>query len=336
MTETRIFDAGDLTLQSGQTLHGAVIAYATHGRMNAGKSNVVLCFTPFSARHSDCEYFIGARKAIDPGKHFVVVFDTMGNGLSSSPSNAPSPSGGAHFPNVSVYDNVQLQRRVLTEVFGVERIALAFGHSMGAIQTYHWAALFPDRVERIAPICGSARTSIHNAAFLDGMRAVLTADPAWQGGEYDRPPEAGLRALGRAWAPWPPSQGFYREEKFKELGFDSLEDFLTGYWERWCLSLDANNILSQIWTWRHADISDNPLYGSNFEDALAAISARAIVLPSMTDTYFPPEDGEYEAAHMPNAEFRPIPTIWGHWAGSGRNPTDAEFIDRALKDLMAL
>ena len=335
MTNHQIFEAGAVVLQSGQTLPGAKIAYATHGTLNAAKSNVVLCFTPFSARDKDCEHFIGQDKAIDPGKYFIIIMNTTGNGLSSSPSNTPPPSDKARFPDVTIYDNVQMQRKLVAELFGIESVALAFGHSMGAIQTYHWAALFPDMVERIAPICGSARTSIHNAAFLEGMRAVLTADPAWRGGDYEEPPTAGLRALGRAWAPWPPSQGFYREEKYKDLGFSTLEAFLAGYWERWCLSLDANNILSQIWTWQHADISANALYGSRFEDALASICARAIVMPSRTDTYFPPEDGEYEAAHMPNAEFRPIPTIWGHWAGSGRSPTDAVFIDTALKDLLA-
>ena len=32
--------------------------------------------------------------------------------------------------------------------------------------------------ERIAPICGSARTSRHNFAFLEGVKAALTADDA--------------------------------------------------------------------------------------------------------------------------------------------------------------
>ena len=39
---------------------------------------------------------------------------------------------------------------------------------------------------------------------------------------------------------------------------------------------------------------------------------------------------------MPNAELRVIPSIWGHLAGGpGRNPVDTEFIDAALKELLA-
>ena len=260
----------------------------------------------------------------------------LGNGLSSSPSNAKPPFDNARFPDVTIYDNVHLQHRLMVETFGVRRVALGLGHSMGAQQAYHWGALYPEMVERIAPICGSARTSIHNYAFLEGMRAVLTSDLAWRDGDYDAPPTAGLRALARAWAPWPPSQGFYREQAYQELGFATLEAFLADYWEAMYLSLDANNILAQIASWQQSDIGANDLYGGEFAAALAAIRVRAMVLPSRTDTYFPPEDSELEVAQMPNAELRVIPSNWGHWSGSGKNPADIAFIDHALKDLLAI
>ena len=64
-------------------------------------------------------------------------------------------------------DNVRVQQRLLEEVLGIERVHLAYGSSMGAQQAFHWGALFPDRVERIALICGSAKTSPHNFVFLE-------------------------------------------------------------------------------------------------------------------------------------------------------------------------
>ena len=335
MADYEVFDAGDFVLQSGATLPDCRLAYVTRGTLDDDGSNAILAFTHFGARHGDCQYLVGEDMALDPREYFIVVMNLTGNGLSSSPSNAAPPCDGPRFPIVTILDNVRLQHALLTRNLGVRRIRLAVGHSMGAQQAYHWGALYPDMVERIAPICGSARTSIHNACFLKGMRDVLTADPAWRGGEYDEPPAAGLRAMARAWAPWPPSQGFYREEGYRELGHASLEAFLVDYWERWALSLDANDILSQIATWLRSDIGDNDLHGENFEAALAAIGASAIVMPGRTDTYFPPEDSEYEVAHMPDAELRPIPSGWGHWAGSGRRPDDTAFIDRALRDLLA-
>jgi homoserine O-acetyltransferase len=335
MTETAVHACGDVVLQSGVTLRGARIGYRAYGELNARKDNAVVICTQFGARSADCEYLMGRGRPIDPARHFVVIFDMMGNGVSSSPSNTPAPFDRARFPGVTIADNVRLQHRVATEVLGIEKVALVTGHSMGAQQAYHWAVLFPDKIERLAPICGSARISRHNYAFLEGMKAVLTLDPAWQDGWYAQPPSRGLRALGRAWAAWPPSQGFYRSEAYRTLGYSSIEDFLVGYWEGAFLKLDANNILAQIWTWQHADISANPLYNSDFVRALGAIQARAIVLPGQKDTYFPPEDSATEVQHMRHAELRPIPSDWGHWAGSGRNAADLALIDRALADLLA-
>ncbi|MEJ7816729.1 MAG: hypothetical protein WKF53_16290 [Rubrobacter sp.] len=58
-------------------------------------------------------------------------------------------------------------------------------------------------------------------------------------------------------------------------------------------------------------------------------------MSSRTDLYFPPDNSEYEVSRMPNAELRPISSIWGHFAGSGRDPEDVRFIDNALKELLA-
>ena len=204
MADHEIFDAGDVVLQSGVTLPDCGLAYVTHGRLDREGSNAILVFTHFGARHGDCQYLIGEDMALDPRDYFIVVLNLLGNGVSSSPGNAAPPFDRARFPSVTILDNVRLQHALVTRVLGIRRIQLAVGHSMGAQQAFHWGALYPALVERIAPICGSARTSIHNACFLEGMRAVLTADPAWRGGDYDEAPKpvcAPSRAPGRPGRP---------------------------------------------------------------------------------------------------------------------------------------
>ena len=135
----------------------------------------------------------------------------------SSPSNTPG-----EFPEVTTYDNVTQQRRLLNELFGVDRVKMVYGWSMGAQQAYHWAALFGDAVERIVVNCGSAKTAPHNFVFLEGVRTAVQAA---------RTPEEGLRAMGRIYAGWALSQTFYRREMWRGLGFTSLEDFLVRSWE---------------------------------------------------------------------------------------------------------
>ena len=277
---------------------------------------------------------IAAWRTLDPKKYFIIVPNMFGNGLSSSPSNTPPPFDRAVFPNITVYDNVVCQHRLVTEHLGIKRVKLVVGFSMGAQQAFQWAALYPDMVQAIAPICGSARTSPHNYLFLEGVKAALMADAAFAEGWYQTPPVKGLRAFARVYMGWGFSQDFFREQEYRKMGFASLEDsvrFLEGYFRR----RDANDLLAMLWTWQHADISANAVYQGDFAAALRAIKARAIVMPGATDLYFRVRDNELEVEQMPNAELRPIPSIWGHVAGMGVNPPDNEFIDVALKELLA-
>jgi homoserine O-acetyltransferase len=330
-----VFDLGDVVLQSGMTLHKAFLAYKTYGTLNGDKSNVIVYPTWYSGQHYDNEWLIGNGMALDPQNYFIIVPNMLGNGLSSSPSNTPPPFDKARFPPVSVYDTVRLQHQLVTQKFGIEKVALVTGWSMGAQQTFQWGASYPDMVERIAPFAGTAKTWPHNFVFLEGVKAALRADAAWNNGWYTQPPTTGLRAVGRVYAGWGFSQAFYREERYQDMGYHSLEDFLVGYWEGFFLKKDANNLLAMAWTWQHADISANPMYNGDFEKALRSIKARAVVMPGRTDLYFTPEDNEYEAKLMPNATFRPIESIWGHFAGAGVNPADTKFIDDNLKELLA-
>jgi homoserine O-acetyltransferase/O-succinyltransferase len=327
------FDLGDFVLQSGATLREAKLAYKTHGTLNARKDNLIVYPTPYSAHHSDIEWLIGPGKALDPDRYFIVVTDMLGNGLSSSPSNTPPPYDRARFPLVAIRDNVAAQHRLIAGHFGVERIALVVGWSMGAQQTFQWAVSHPQMVERIAAFCGTARTTPHNKVFLEGLRATLTADAAWNEGWYDSQPQRGVRAFARVYAGWGFSQPFYKQELWRELGFSSLNDFLIGFWERRFLRRDANNLLTMLGAWMHNDVGSTPGFG-DLDGALGSIRAKALVMAAQTDLYFTPEDLEYEASLIPHAHYETIRSVWGHQAGNGLNSADSAFIHSRLKRLL--
>ncbi|MFD9891451.1 alpha/beta fold hydrolase [Amycolatopsis sp. NPDC059027] len=331
-----IFDLGDFVLQHGATLRGARLAYKTYGTLDADKSNAIVYPTWYSGRHWDNEWLIGEGRALDPARYFVIVPNMLGNGLSSSPSNTPPPYDRARFPNVTMADNVEAQHRLVTEHFGIRTLPLVTGWSMGAGQTYQWAVSHPEMVQRIAPFCGSSVTSEHNKVFLEGVKAALTADDAFRGGWYDQPPVKGLRAAARVYAGWGFSQAFYWNQVYREMGYSSLEDFLVGFWEGFFLDdRDANNLLTMLWTWQNADVGRTPGFDGDTVAALRSITAKAMVLPAEKDLYFPPEDEAWACRHIANAEHRVIPGVWGHFAGGGNNPVDIEFIDAALKELLA-
>jgi len=317
MSDHELYDLGDLALQDGDTLRAARLAYKTYGSLDATRSNAIVVPSAYGGTHADNEWLIGAGKALDPARYFIVATNMFGNGLSTSPSGLPA---GTAFPNVTVYDNVKAQYRLTTEKFGVNKIALVTGFSMGAQQSYHWACAYPELVERIAPVCGSARTSVHNGVFIDGIAATLRA--------------FGTQTIGRLWAPWGMSASFYRTEAWREIGFASAQAFVDE-WYGTSFDGDPNDLLAMFWTWRHADISANERFSGDFVAALKSIQARAFVMPSATDTYFPPEDSEIEVRHLSRGELLVIPSVWGHAAGSGQSPKDAPFIDSALARLLA-
>ena len=243
------FELGDVALQSGATLPAARLAYRTWGALNADGDNAIVMPTFYTGTHERNEGYVTQVPALDPERWFIVSINMFGNGLSSSPSNTPPPCDGPRFPTVTLYDNVACQHRLLTQALGVRRIALVLGWSMAGCQSYQWGAQYPEMVDAILPFCASARTSPHNKVFLEGVKAALTADAAFAGGDYTTPPEAGLRAFGRVYAGWAYSQTFYREGLHRELGFETWEDLLLD-WEQDHLGWDANDLLAKLHTWQ--------------------------------------------------------------------------------------
>jgi len=330
-----LFDAGNVVLQSGRTFRRMSLAYKTFGTLNADRSNAILYPTSYAAQHMDIEFMVREGGALDPSRYFIVIANLFGNGLSSSPSNTPWPDVGTRYPDISYFDAVHVQKRMLAELWGIEKLALVYGWSMGAMQAYHWGALFPDAVERIAVVCGSARCAPHNRVFIEGASHALTADAAYRDGVFTERPVRGLRAMGRVYAGWALSQTFYRDEMWRQLGASSLEDYLVTAWETSFARRDPADLLAQFWTWSHGDISANPLYGGDLPRALAAIRARTLLMPGDHDLYFQVDDNRAEMQHLRNAELHPIPSVWGHRAGNPLNqPEDRAFIDRRVTALL--
>ncbi|GMQ54995.1 alpha/beta fold hydrolase [Halopseudomonas aestusnigri] len=328
------FSAGDWPLQSGAILRNAHLTYLQVGQLNAACDNLIILPTYYGGTHEGNLPLIGADGPLDPERYCILIPNLLGNGQSSSPSNAHHSQRGADFPMVSLYDNVALQHRLVEEHFAGAEVALAAGWSMGGMQALQWGCLYPDQVKRVASICATARCWPHNQVFLEGVKAALTCDKDWDGGRYQSPPKAGLKAFGRVYAGWAYSQAFFRQERYKELGFDSIESLLR-YWEEDHVEQDANNLLAVLHTWQQGDISANPVWNNDFSAALKGIKARCLIMPGSTDLYFTSEDALSEAQQIPNAFFRPLESDWGHCAGApGRNPLDTRSILDVLKTLL--
>lgn len=334
MNDYQVLEFNNVSLQRGGMLPVARLAYKTIGTLSPARDNAVLIPTWYTGTHNDIETFmLGEGRALDSRKYFVVMANLLGNGLSSSPSNTPPPNDRGRFPNITIHDNVRLQHTLITQKLGIERLRLVTGWSMGACQAFEWAVQFPEMVLAACPIAGSARTASFNKVFLLSLRRALELDPVFADGFYERPPVNGLRAFAAIYAGWGTSEPFYRTEVYRAFGARDYLEHVLSFWEPFFLRCDANNLLSQLWTWLHSDVSNNALYNGDFEAALGAIKARTIVVPVDNDRYFPPADSQYEVEHIPGAKCRVVSSVWGHMAPM--NPRDVPAIDAVLHELLA-
>jgi len=318
---------GDLPLHKGGVLGDARLSWRTHGTLSPARDNVIVYPTSYAAQTPELTWLIGPDGILDPGRWFIVQPDMFGNGRSTSPSNT------ANYPAlVTAWDNVHAQKRLLAEVFGVERVACVYGWSMGAQQAYHWAAAFPDAVDRIVAVCGSARTAVHNQVFLRGLLAILEAAPEYLGqGRFSAEPVKAVRAFARIYAGWALSQDFYRAGLHLAAEPD-LESFLRHQWDARWGARQAANLYAQALCWHAGDIGDHPRFGGDIAKALGAIEAKVLLMPGETDLYFRVADNEAEMPHLRRAALRPIPSIHGHRAGNplGNTP-DTDFLRRQTR-----
>ncbi|KIJ39900.1 hypothetical protein M422DRAFT_60651 [Sphaerobolus stellatus SS14] len=317
--ETQYYHHGTFHFEGGSIPDG-MTAYRTHG--DPEKPCIVFP-TAYGGRLDSQYHHIGAGKPLDPSKYFIVTFALFSNG-------EPSPFNGPYFPKVSYADNIRAQHAVLTKKLGIKKVHCVVGFSMGGQQTYHWAIMYPEMVERFICICGSARTSPHNKCFIEGPKTALVSSRDFEFGHYVLQPEAGKRAFGRVYSAWAYGQTWFRQHQYRMDGkYPNLHSWLKGEWENRFLSWDANDMLVLYNTWYNGDISiirDN----GDYEKALKSIKAKALIMPCKTDLYFPPEDSEIEVSLLPNAKLVVIDSVWGHGAGGGANPQDVKFVGEQI------
>jgi homoserine O-acetyltransferase/O-succinyltransferase len=331
---------GRLDLEEGGSIPDCQLAVATFGRLSERKDNAILITSWYSGTHQIWrDAYIGPEHALNPERYFIVVVDQIGSGLSISPHNADGANAEiamSKFPKVRIGDDVVAQERLLREQFGIERLALVTGGSMGAQQTYEWAVRFPDRVLRAAPLAGTAQNTPDDYLIAEVIREAIMSDPGWNGGEYRSNEDVrdGLIRQAHIWAIKGFSTEFWKQEAWRALEFDSKEAFLEGFLEPYFTVMDPNDLLCQSWKWQRGDVARHT--GGDLAAALGRITAKTFVVPIDEDQLFPPRDCEPEQKLIAGSELRVVTDILGHLGLFGIAPTYMPQIDQHLGELLAL
>src|SRR6185437_14060088 len=202
--ETQYLDLpGPVRLDCGQELHPVRVAYETYGVLSPRRDNVILVchalsgdahaagFAKTPPEESTRDGF-GAEDRDGAAPRGLGWWDGMIGPASTDP--ATGQPYGPDFPVITVADMVRTERAFLNAL-GIERLAAVAGGSLGGMQAFEWAILFPDQVDAVVAIASTHALQPQGVAWNSIARDAIMRDPSWQGGHYygtGRAPDAGM------------------------------------------------------------------------------------------------------------------------------------------------
>jgi homoserine acetyltransferase len=184
-------DIGDFKLRGGGVIRDLRIGYRTLGNLNASGTNVILWPTWLGGRTEDLLSLVGPGNVADTGKYYVILVDSIGNGISSSPSNSKLQPLGK-FPQFSIRDMVESEYQLVTSILHLSHLHAVMGISMGGMQTFAWAAVHPDFMDIAIPMAGSTQSTSYDKILWTAEIDAIELDPAWNHGNPERPLSRGL------------------------------------------------------------------------------------------------------------------------------------------------
>ena len=193
------FDIPNFHFQDGETMPALRMHYRTLGtplRNSSGQvTNAVLIMHGtggtgaqfLSPRFADVLFKSG--ELLDASKHYIILPDDIGHGGSSKPSDGLR----MHFPHYNYHDMVEAEYALVTQGLHVNHLRLVMGTSMGCMHSWMWGEMWPNFMDALMPLaCLPAGMAGRNWVWRQMLVDSITADPAWDGGNYASEPQLGL------------------------------------------------------------------------------------------------------------------------------------------------
>jgi len=261
----------------------------------------------------------GPGQPLDINRYYIVLPDNIGHGGSSKPSDGMR----MHFPKYDYDDMIEAQYRMLTEGLGIRHMRLIMGTSMGCMMSFVWGETHPDFMSALMPLaCEPIEIAGLNRMWRQMLIDGIEKDPAWNGGNYVKKPEQGLRTAASILviagsAPL----NLQKQYPTREAAVAHVEQAVDHY----ISTMDANDAIYQF------DSSRNYNPWPNLERIKVPLT-----WINSADDFINPRNFTYSAEalkRMPKARFRLIPeTAETHGHGTH---TWAKFWKADLAELLA-
>lgn len=189
-----------IQLQRGAKLPQVTCAFETWGSLNSDASNAILICHAISgdshaAQHTPddspgwWDSLVGAGKALDTDRFFVICPNVLGSCRGSTgpsdimPEMTPKRPFGADFPDITINDMVDVQKKLLDHL-GIEQLAAVVGGSLGGHQCLTWATRYPNSLRTCVALATSSRLTSQALGFDIVARNAIQSDPHFNGGQY--------------------------------------------------------------------------------------------------------------------------------------------------------
>jgi homoserine O-acetyltransferase len=310
----------DFRFHTGEVLPELRLHYTTIGDPR-GEPVVVLHGTTGSAASQLTPAFagelFGPGQPLDASRYFIVIPDTIGHGKSSKPSDGLRTK----FPRYNYDDMVDAHQRLLTEHLGVKRARLVIGNSMGGMETWIWAAKYPDFMDIAVPMaCLPTEMASRNWMMRRLIVDSIRNDPEWMNGNYTtQPRSAQFASVFYGIATNGGNFGHFKAAPTREKADQVLDQRLSARF-----TADANDVLYQ---WESSR-DYNPSAG------LEKIQAAVLAINAADDERNPLELGilDREMKRVRNGRILVIPA--GEQTTGHGTTGNAKFYKQPLQELL--
>lgn len=318
MTQFYKYDK-EFELESGVKLPSLTIAYDTYGVRNEDSSNVIWVCHALTANSDVADWWphtVEEGCFLDPDKYFTVCANFLGSHYGTTGPLSENPKTGepwyGDFPRITVRDMVRAHQ-LLAEYFGIKRVKLLIGSSIGGFQCLEWSVMQPDFAERAAFIATTPRTKPWASAFNESQRMAIQSDPSYG----ERNAEAGLDglAIARSIALLSYRGGMAYDKTQEDADPDeaSFERRVHSYQRYQGEKLRRRfNAYSYIRLSQAVDSHNLGRGRGKVEDVLKQIKAKSLVVAITSDILFPPSDHQILIDNIPDVEYHLIDSDFGH------------------------
>lgn len=328
-----IADLGEFQFELGGRLANLRMSYVTHGTLNAHKSNAILLQHGFGANHHQYDHLIGPGRPLDTNRYFIIATDALGaTQFGYEHSSSPTNTGlKMKFPSYNGRDMVKAQHRLITQVWGIERLLAVSGISSGADLSVQYAVSFPDFMDGIVPVVGGALWGTQGFFFLGQITNAITHCAGWNAGDYeDNPAQCATNALS-ALLPY-----FYTREWW-DRHVDTPESYALwrNNWGSYYLDVqDARDLYFRTTAWGRGWVGDTPGFGGDLAAILGSIKARTLFIYSPQDQFYLPHHVDTQVRLIPDARAVAIDSTAGHLICCEGDPNATHLIGRAFADFL--